>query len=101
MPGGKVCDRRLLLEGSILIELETIKRSCSKQLRLIVAFWVRLVCLYPYSIGSSQNTLAWEWLYSAGRTCTCMKLFCALMLWMRICVPVFGTITLPIGLSGS
>jgi hypothetical protein len=29
-------------------------------------------------------------IYFAGRTSTCMKLSWALMLWMRICVPVFG-----------
>ena len=38
--------------------------------------------------------------YLAGRTCTCMKLPRALIDWIRICVPVPGTITLPIGLSG-
>ena len=39
--------------------------------------------------------------YFAGRTSTCMKLSRALMLWMRICVPVFGVITLPRGFAGS
>ena len=40
-------------------------------------------------------------IYFAGRTSICMKLSCALMLWMRICVPVFGVITLPSGFVGS
>ena len=40
-------------------------------------------------------------IYFAGRTSTCMKLSWALMLWIRICVPVFGVITLPSGLVGS
>ena len=39
--------------------------------------------------------------YLAGRTSICIKLPWALMLWMRICVPVLGLITLPCGLAGS
>jgi hypothetical protein len=39
--------------------------------------------------------------YLAGRTSTCMKLSCALMLVRRMIVPVFGVITLPQGLAGS
>jgi len=39
--------------------------------------------------------------YLAGRTWICMKLPWALVPWMRICVPVFGTMTLPHGLIGS
>ena len=36
-----------------------------------------------------------------GLTSTCMKLPSALTLLTRICVPVTGVITLPIGLPGS
>ena len=39
--------------------------------------------------------------YFTGRTLICMELFCALMLRMTICVPVWGFITLPCGLVGS
>ena len=39
--------------------------------------------------------------YFAGRTCTCMKLFCALIDLIWMIVPVFGVITLPQGLTGS
>ncbi len=46
-----------------------------------------------------RNALAKN--YLAGRTSTCMKEPFALTLLTRICVPVSGTITLPIGLAGS
>jgi hypothetical protein len=39
--------------------------------------------------------------YFTGLTWTCIKLSCALMLWMRIWVPVFGFFTLPIGFAVS
>lgn len=39
--------------------------------------------------------------YLAGRTSTCMNPPLALMLFTLIWVPVFGVITLPVGLFGS
>jgi len=53
-------------------------------------------------LNSSQvaATVACSSSYFDGRTSTCMKLPSALMLLTRTCVPVFGTITLPIGFGG-
>ena len=54
--------------------------------------------------ASRRRPLVWAGValaYLAGRTSSCMKLFWALMLWIRIWVPVFGFFTLPCGFAGS
>ena len=53
-----------------------------------------------YVYDGSLNVLACnDDYYFDGRTSTCMKVPCALTLFTRICVPVWGTCTLPIGFS--
>jgi hypothetical protein len=63
------------------------------------------VCLLSLFSSSSLDLSHEAWrsrlAYLTGRTSICMKLSKALMLWMRICVPVFGFITLPSGFVGS
>jgi hypothetical protein len=55
--------------------------------------------LQPVIVGSLYFYLKLNLLlqtsYFAGLTCTCIKFPKALMLWMRIWVPVFGFTTLP------